>query len=1022
MNSLRLPTLLALTLLARPPLAHATQSSADEQYRFLAGLVDKGLHELAVTEAQAFLQAHPKHEKAALARYRLAGALWELGRREEAGREYDALARLERFEYRAEALFRSGECALARGDEARALRMFEGVLAAGQTYLVAPALFALGEAHFRARRFAEAEARYAELLRTQPECAEAPLARRALAWCAWERGDAPETARRAREFLGAERDPERRDELALLLGEALLPSDPEAALQAFRALATPAQAAARLRGEGFALAALGDHAGAARAFESLFERAPEGPFAREAALQAGIARLRAGDARAAVERLTAAARDGEPETLYWLAQAEKQAGEPQAALASLTRALRARPAPELVERIHVLRGDCLAADGRTAEAQQAYEQSGSSQALHAGAVAALQRGDAQGALRLSERLLASAPAGERAQAAQLVRAEALFAAERYDEAERAFRGVSEPPADAAEAARVSARLAWCRYLAGDLATAGQRFSELIQRHPRAPEAEEALAMLVRIASESDDQAGEDAARAQATRYLERYPKGRFAEEALLVLARSADGAEARKRLAEWLARFPASPLQAAVQLELAELELAAGGHADAARRYARVRELAPGTPEATRAAYGSAWCAWERRDFTAARAALAPLLATPDLDAGLREAALELALSLELEQGALEAALARWRELAALDGDEFRRLAGARRVLAALREADRFDAAAALLAECQDSLETPALAAEAELEAVYLALERGDPAAAEAGLMRARKAGAAEAGVGEAAYHVGEARLAAGDAARALSLFEGAAAGTHPRTADALYRLGFAQLERGQLQPAERALAELVARHPESEFACEARFLRGECAFRAGRFESAAARTAEALTCARGELRARALFRGGLALGELARWSECEAALSELARTFPEFPNLAEAELWRGRALLAQGKGRPARAAFERTLALDQGELAAAARLGLGALHESEGRLDEALSEYLKVALLYAHEGAVSEALLATGRVLEAQGDAPKAAARYRELIEQHPDSASATAARERLRALGATAQKAGKQ
>lgn len=1014
MNPRTLPTLLALVL-ASSPLASPAQSSADEQYRFLAGLVDKGLHELAVEEAGAFLRAHPKHEKAPLARYRLAGALWELGRRDEAGREYDALVRLERFEYRAECLFRSGECALARSDDAHARSAFEGVLAAGQDYLVAPALFALAEAHFRAQRFAEAEPRYVELLRVQPTSAEAPLARRALVWCAWERGDVAETALRARDSLRGERDPERRDELLLLLGEALLASDAKAALEAFRALATPAQAAARLRGEGFALAALGDRAGAARAFETLLAQAPDGPFAREAALQAGIARLQVGDASAAVQRLGPLARDGEPETLYWLAQAQKQTGEPKAALDSLARALRARPAAELEERIHVLRGDCFVAEGRALEAQAAYEKSGSAQALHAGAVAALQGGDADGAARLAQRLLAAGPEDSRAQAARVVLAEAHFAAQRYAEAERAFEAARVRPSDGAEEARLAARLAWCRYLAGDLAAAEQRFAALLERHASSPEAEEALALLVRIAGE---QGSPVAARAPATRYLERFPRGRFADQALLALARAAEGAEARKRLDEWLARFPENPLQPAVQLELAELELAAGAHANAARRYARVLELAPEANEAARAAYGSAWCAWEQRDLAACLRALAPLVRAQDTgtqhtDTDLRQAALELALSVQLEQGELEAAVASWRALDALKGDEPRRLASARRVLAGLRSARRFDAAAALLEECLGSLATPALAAEARLEVAYLALEREDPGAAEAAIARARAAGASEAGLAEASYHVGEAWLAAHEVPRALALFQSAAAGAHPRVADALYKLGFAHLARGELDQADQALAALLERHPESELAREARFLRGECCFRRGRFEPAAALFAEALDGASGELRARALFRAGLALGELARWSECGATLAELARAFPQFPNLAEAELWRGRALLAQANGRAARAAFERTLALDQGDLAAGAHLGLGQVHESEGRLDEALSEYLKVALLYAHEDSVAEAQLSAGRVLEAQGEAEKAKARYRELADEHAESRFAARARERLRALG---------
>jgi TolA-binding protein len=259
---------------------------------------------------------------------------------------------------------------------------------------------------------------------------------------------------------------------------------------------------------------------------------------------------------------------------------------------------------------------------------------------------------------------------------------------------------------------------------------------------------------------------------------------------------------------------------------------------------------------------------------------------------------------------------------------------------------------------------------------------------------------------------VGAARRAAGDAPRALALLASAAEEEHAHAPDALYELGFAELERGELAAATRALDALLTRYPTHALAPEARFLRGECAFRAGELEPAAQDFAAAAGEARGELRARALFRSGRVLLELGRAREADAALAELARAFPEFANRAEGELLRGRALLALGDRRAARAALERVLALDAGDLAAGARLALGRVHEAEGRLDDALSEYLKVALLCAHEASVSEALLAAGAVLEAQGHPEQAAARYRALVEGHRASPSAARAAERLSAL----------
>jgi hypothetical protein len=66
----------ALLLPAAPPNAE----DPDTQARFVAGLVEKGLFERAADEAEVFLRDHADHELAADVRYRLATALFELGR------------------------------------------------------------------------------------------------------------------------------------------------------------------------------------------------------------------------------------------------------------------------------------------------------------------------------------------------------------------------------------------------------------------------------------------------------------------------------------------------------------------------------------------------------------------------------------------------------------------------------------------------------------------------------------------------------------------------------------------------------------------------------------------------------------------------------------------------------------------------------------------------------------------------------------------------------------------------------
>ena len=88
-----------------------------------------------------------------------------------------------------------------------------------------------------------------------------------------------------------------------------------------------------------------------------------------------------------------------------------------------------------------------------------------------------------------------------------------------------------------------------------------------------------------------------------------------------------------------------------------------------------------------------------------------------------------------------------------------------------------------------------------------------------AALGRARKSGAGNAALAEASFHVGEARLAAGDSERALALYQGAAAEESPRAAAALYKLGVVRLTRGGIAPASAAMAAVMFRQKTSRSA-----------------------------------------------------------------------------------------------------------------------------------------------------------------------------------------------------------
>jgi tetratricopeptide (TPR) repeat protein len=122
-----------------------------------------------------------------------------------------------------------------------------------------------------------------------------------------------------------------------------------------------------------------------------------------------------------------------------------------------------------------------------------------------------------------------------------------------------------------------------------------------------------------------------------------------------------------------------------------------------------------------------------------------------------------------------------------------------------------------------------------------------------------------------------------------------------------------------------------------------------------------------------------------------------------------EAPERAQAELARGRAQRASGALRPARQSLLRVLELDRGALAAEAQLELAELSRAEGALEAALTEYLKLAVLYEPGDAVARALFGAGEVLESLGRPERAREQFAELLRDYPEHPLAEAARQRL-------------
>jgi TolA-binding protein len=988
--------------------------TGDDQYHFIAGLAEKGLHAQVVREAERFLDQHAGHPKADLARYRLATALFDLERVPEARVQFADLARVRGFEFAAEVAFRQGQCELEAGANDVAARAFERVLAGDADYLETPATFLLGEARFRAGRFDEAELRYAATLGLEDGAAHAADARHGLTWCAFRLGHYDDAVQRAAQFQRAYPEDPRVAELHFVAGESHLERKrPKDALTEYGAVTGGAFHAAALRGAGFACAELGDHRGAAQGFGLLLARYGDGRYAAEAALHRGIQLIKAGEPKQALTSLGLPAAGEGAEVLYWRGRALAELEDHGPALAAFEAGLALDLGDALARRLKVGRGDALFDLGRRDEAAGAYESAGSDYALHAAAVARLNDGAPAEAVRLATPLADPERDSPYRLAATLTLAEAWFVQGDYQQAEPVFAVVLAEDEQAVNRARAGARLGWCRYLSGDSRAARARFEALLERYPKSSEAAEARFMAGRAAEDSGDDA---AAAKHLARYLEQYPRGEYAQEASVRLARHEPGQVGEVRLQGLLRAAPGSTLAPQAHYDLAE-RLAARQQWSTARDHYRAvvrdhpdHELAPG------ARYGLAWCLFSLNQHADALDLCELLARDPDgVEADLVTAALELAVWAAQGAGEVDRGLAACLAFMPRVADEPRRLAAARVAAGGLADAQRYREAEGLYAKLLELTKDPRVAGGACVETTYLALDRGEPTVAESRALAGVRYVPGDPELLEAFFFVGEALFAEGQDQRAGAAYARAATSPDPEVAGrALYKGGFAHLRRGDLDQAALCFETLVTDYPRSELFGESLFLLGEARYRQGKYAAAIAVLERMRRQAprHGSL-PKALFRLGVAHTRQEHWRQGAEVLGLLAKAAPDFPQLTEAELWRGRALVGLHQPRAARAAFERVIERDRGILAAQAHIELGRQHLAAGERDDALSKFLYVAVLFASPEEVSEALFLAGQVLESQNNIEAARSRYREALADYPDAAFTARCKSRLTELG---------
>lgn len=1045
--------LLAAIATTAHSLAQTHEGGGLREFYTANGLLQRGLHDLAIPEYERFIEAHPRHEHEPAARYGLAVALVRAGRSAEAAEHLDRLLPHRAFRFAPEVLLLRGQVALEQGEAATARELLLAMLDRHADHAAAPhAAGMLAEACYRSGDFAGAIESSDLLAGRFPAHAGRARAELVAGLAAVASGDDAEGTRRLEALL--ERDPTgaHAPQGSLVLAEALhrLGRPQQAARwyeMAMRAKDGDVAPAATL-GMARLRFAEGDLRRASGLLDRLLDQGGGGPTHAQAALLRGRVHLEAGEfdaAEALLARLSeAGAAEVAEDARFWLAKSALRAGRPEEAAGHLRTLLARGQAGDLAAAASYDLGVALMRSGDARGAEAAFasfldehgEHPLHADALRARAQLAQARGDHAAVRALVDGLVASRPDAEDGGELEFLGAESAFLAGDDAEAEARLRALLERGAIEDDLGRrVRYRLGLTLARQGRFDEARPLLESVVAGGRTEPRFAPALLALgdghlgagswkdahaafegYLRAAEGGEAPPDSIGDALLKLAVARLREGRLREalEPLQrVLALESDepserGAHARFELAQALvllgeggraeAEFeglleahPHGPFAAHALRHLATLASNGGRHGRAAECWGRLAELQQGDERALATMRrGRALAAAE--DPEGARAAFA-LAAEQASDAALRaEATARGALSTAHSGDHERTVLATAEALALadrLDPDLKRSLLYERAW--AQRSGGQLDEAAETyrLLLADGAVGEPRAYVLVDLAALEMEAGRHDDAA---GLL-----------------------LEARDLLAQLEVEPALAA-------QADYRLGVAQLRLERYEAAAAVLEPFERRHAGSELAPSACLLAGEALLGAQRPERAARSLRRVVEGhPRSDALAPALLRLGEAEAQMQRWGASERAFATFLERFGKDDLAYQARFGLGWAMENQGQFDGAIAAYRELVESHRGPTAARAQFQIGECLFAQGKLDEAARELLRTDILYAVPEWSAAALYEAGRVFEQMNKAGEARTRYADVVARFGESTWARLAQERLEAMGEHARVGGK-
>jgi TolA-binding protein len=232
-----------------------------------------------------------------------------------------------------------------------------------------------------------------------------------------------------------------------------------------------------------------------------------------------------------------------------------------------------------------------------------------------------------------------------------------------------------------------------------------------------------------------------------------------------------------------------------------------------------------------------------------------------------------------------------------------------------------------------------------------------------------------------------------------LAFASGVAAAEDPALREKLqYKLGDARFRQGNYPAAAEVLLLQIKEHPGGSLVGPGRYLAAECLYREQDFAKALPLFAQVAAAKVEQYHAQSLYRAGKCAGNIEKWSDSQKYFADLIGQFSTFEQLNEARYGMALALQKQNKLSDARSQFEQVTKDTSTEVAAKARFMIGEIDFGEGKYEQAIENFLAVAVGYPYKEWQALARFETGRCFMELKQNDKAIAAFQAFLKSFPD------------------------